>query len=120
MTDWVQMILAAEADKAPQAPMTQFIWLFVLIGLAFYFIIFRPQKREQVEKEKMLATVEKGDRVVTIGGIHGTVAGVDTTNKTVTVNVGKGVLIEFSRNAVASIERKGKKAAEETPKEKET
>jgi preprotein translocase subunit YajC len=119
MTQWAEMILAAGTDKAPEAPMTQFIWLFALIGLAFYFIIFRPQRREQVQKEKMLSTVEKGDRIVTIGGIHGTVAGVDTTNKTVSVNVGKGVVIEFSRNAIATIEKKGKKAAEEAPKEKE-
>jgi preprotein translocase subunit YajC len=120
MTEWMKMILAAPAgDGSPSAPTTQFIWLILLIGMAFYFIIFRPQRREQAQKDKMLSAVEKGDRVVTIGGIHGTVAGVDTTNKTVSINVGKGVMIEFSRNAVASVEKKGKKAAEEAPKEKE-
>jgi len=99
--------------------MPQLLMLFVMIGLAFYFIIFRPQKREQASKEKMLASVEKGDRVVTIGGIHGTVVGVDETRKTVFVDVGKNVRIEFSRNAVSSVEKKGKKGAEEPPKEKE-
>lgn len=116
--DWMQMVLmAGEEGSRPRAPLEQFIWLFVIIGLAFYFILIRPQKREQAEKQKMIAAVAKGDRVVTIGGIHGTVAGVDQTHNTVSVDIGKNVKIEISRSAVSSIEKKGKKAGAEGSKE---
>jgi len=121
--DWMQFILSLGADAAPtdtsnQSPMgSNLLLLFVPIALAFYFIILRPQKREQATKEKMLAALERGDRVVTIGGIHGTIAGVDEAHKTVTVDVGKGVRIEFSRAAISTVEKKGKKAAEEAGKE---
>ncbi|KPL12968.1 hypothetical protein AMJ85_00745 [candidate division BRC1 bacterium SM23_51] len=112
----MQMVLAAAGEGSPRAPMEGFIWLIVIMVLAFYFIIIRPQKREQQEKQKMVASVSKGDRVVTIGGIHGTVAGVDQTRNTVSVDVGKNVKIEFSRNAVSSVEKKGKKAGPENSK----
>lgn len=112
--DWMQMIMAAapQADK-PKSPMESFIMLFVMIILAFYFIILRPQKREQQQKQQMLNTVEKGDRIVTIGGIHGVVAGVDQTKNTVHVDIGKKVNIEFSRNAISTVEKKNRKSAEQ-------
>jgi preprotein translocase subunit YajC len=118
MIDWLQLVLAANTEGQPRAPIQEMIWLFVLIGLAFYFIIIRPQKREQAEKQKLLSTVEKGDRVVTIGGIHGTVASVDQQRETVLVDVGKNVRIDFSRQAIARIEKKGRKSDGEGGKQK--
>jgi len=114
------MVLAAGTDKPPDSPMSQFLILIAMIGVAFYLIILRPQKREQHKKEQMLTSLDKGDRIVTIGGIHGTVVGVNETKKTVSVDVGKNVRIEFSRNAVSTIEKKAGKAAEEATKDKET
>lgn len=115
MADWLQVIMAAAPDK-PESPMPQFMMLFVMIILAFYFIILRPQKREQQQKQQMVNLLEKGDRVVTIGGIHGVVAGVDQNKNTVHVEIGKNVKIEFSRNAISSVEKKGKKSAEQSDK----
>lgn len=117
--DWMQFILSVGADAPPtdtssQNPMATMLWLFIPIALAFYLIIIRPQKRDQATKERMISALERGDRVVTIGGIHGIVAGVDEAHKTVTVDVGKGVRIEFSRAAISTVEKKSKKAAEET------
>jgi len=100
----------AAGGEPPRQPLFEMLWLIAIIGLAFYFIIIRPQKREQVQKQQMLASLQKGDRVVTIGGIHGTVAGIDQNRNTVTIDVGKNVKIEFSRSAISTVEKKGKTA----------
>lgn len=74
---------------------------FGLIILIFYFFIIRPQNKKQKETEKMLSALKKGDKVVTIGGIHGVIS--STKEKTVIVKVDDNTKIEFSRNAVASV-----------------
>jgi len=114
MSDYLQLIIGATTDAAPRQPMMEFLWIFALIGLAFYFIIIRPQKREQKDKKDLISKVQKGDRVVTIGGIHGKVSGVDQTRNTVAIDVGKNIKIEFSRNSITSVEREGKKSSQES------
>ena len=74
---------------------------FGLIILIFYFFIIRPQNKKQKETEKMLSALKKGDKVVTVGGIHGVVS--STKEKTVIVKVDDNTKIEFSRNAIASV-----------------
>ena len=49
---------------------------FLLIAVIFYFFLIRPQNKKQKETEKMLNALKKGDKVITIGGIHGTVSSV--------------------------------------------
>ena len=49
---------------------------FILILFIVYFLMIRPQMKRQKEKKNMLESLQKGDKVVTIGGIHGTVVGV--------------------------------------------
>ena len=56
---------------------------FVLIILIFYFLMIRPQKKRDKEAKAMLAAMKKGDKVVTIGGIHGTVVMVKDNEKVV-------------------------------------
>ena len=74
---------------------------FGLIILIFYFFIIRPQNKKQKETEKMLSALKKGDKVVTVGGIHGVIS--STKEKTVIVKVDNNAKIEFSRNAIASV-----------------
>lgn len=75
---------------------------FVIIIVIFYFFLIRPQNKKQKETEKMLAALKKGDKVVTIGGIHGVVSSVK--EKTVIVKVDDNAKIEFTRSAIASVE----------------
>ncbi len=74
---------------------------FGLIILIFYFFIIRPQNKKQKETEKMIAALKKGDKVVTIGGIHGVIS--STKEQTVIVKVDDGAKIEFSRSAISSV-----------------
>ncbi len=75
--------------------------MFGAIFLIFYFMIIRPQQKRAKEREKMLSTMDKGDKVVTSGGLHGTIAGLD--DKTVLLQVADNVKMKFERSAIASI-----------------
>ena len=74
---------------------------FGLIILIFYFFIIRPQNKKQKETEKMLSALKIGEKVVTVGGIHGVIS--STKDKTVIVMVDDNAKIEFSRNAIATV-----------------
>jgi preprotein translocase subunit YajC len=88
---------------------TQLITMLVTFGLiivVFYFLVIRPQNKKQKDAKKMLHSITKGDRVVTIGGLHGSVEAVK--DDTVVLKVDDNVKLKFSKSAVASVlERKG-------------
>ena len=84
---------------------------FLLIIIIFYFYLIRPQNKKQKETEKMLAALKKGDKVITIGGIHGTISSVK--EKTVIVKVDENVKLEFNRSAISSVEKTDAEKAKE-------
>ena len=75
--------------------------MFGAIFLIFYFMIIRPQQKRAKQREKMLSNMQKGDKVVTSGGLHGIIAGLD--EKTVLLQVGDNVKLKFERSAIASV-----------------
>jgi preprotein translocase subunit YajC len=78
---------------------------FGLIIVVFYFLVIRPQNKKQKDAKKMLASVRRGDRVVTIGGMHGTVESVKEDS--VILKVDDNAKIKFSKSAVSQVlERK--------------
>ncbi len=85
--------------------------MFALIIGIFYFLILRPQQKRQKDRQKLLDAVKKGDKVITAGGLHATVAGLD--EKTVLLQVADNVKMKYERSAIATIIREG----EMTPKE---
>ena len=72
----------------------------VLIGLVFYFFIYRPQQKREEEHEEMVANLEQGDKIVTVGGIHGTVQRIDDTNILAQVD-SKGTKLRIDKDAIA-------------------
>jgi preprotein translocase subunit YajC len=91
---------AAPGDGA-QGGMFSTIIMFVIIIAIFYLLIIRPQSKKRKETEKMLSALKKGDKVVTIGGIYGTIQSVKES--TVIIKVDDNVKLEFSRSAVSNI-----------------
>lgn len=78
---------------------------FGLVFLIFYFLIIRPQNKKQKETKAMLASLQKGDKVVSIGGIRGTIQSLK--EDTVVIKVDTNTTMEFNRSAVATVlERK--------------
>ena len=67
----------------------------------FYLLLYRPQKRAQKEREEMLNSLQKNIRIVTIGGIYGTITELD--DKIVKLKIADKVEIEISRGSVGSI-----------------
>jgi preprotein translocase subunit YajC len=98
---------AAQPAAGQQGPgLQQFLPMIVVIIALFYFMILRPQKKEQRKREETLGAVAKGDSVVTVGGIHGTVESVDPAKGIVTVLVAPKVSLRFSKTAISSVTKK--------------
>ena len=74
---------------------------FGLVFVVFYLLIIRPQSKRNKETKKMLANLKKGDKVVTIGGIHGVVKSL--TDEAVTLKVSGDITLEFSRSAISRV-----------------
>ena len=106
---------AAGAAGSTGSMMTTFV-TFGLIIVIFYFLIIRPQKKRDRETKEMLAAIKKGDKVVSMGGIHGTVVAVKET--TIVVKVDDNTRIEFSRNAISSIVNRKAETTEPSSKKK--
>jgi len=81
--------------------MTQILFLYVPIGLIFYFLVIRPQRQQQKKMKLMLANLKKNDEVVTNSGIHGTV--VILKDRSVVLRVDENCRIEFDRDAIAAV-----------------
>ncbi|MEM1043783.1 MAG: preprotein translocase subunit YajC [Bacteroidota bacterium] len=77
---------------------------FLLVFVVFYFFIIRPQKKREDTRKAMISAVKKGDRIVTIGGVHATVTKVDENS--VLAQVDDNVKLRFDKNAVASVQTK--------------
>ncbi len=112
MSTLVLVMMAQPQGGSPEGGLFSTLIMFALIIGIFYFLILRPQQKRQKDRQKMLDQVRKGDKIVTAGGLHGTVAGVD--DKTLLVQVADNVKLKFDRSAVASIVREGEGDSKES------
>jgi preprotein translocase subunit YajC len=106
---------AGTEGQGPTSFLTGLIPFAAIIAI-FYFLIIRPQNKKQKETQRMLAALKKGDRIVTIGGIHGVIQNVKESS--VIVKVDENTKLEFSRSAISGIEaaaREEKADSSETP-----
>ncbi|CAM2853151.1 preprotein translocase subunit YajC [Paenibacillus sediminis] len=72
---------------------------FVLMFAVFYFLLIRPQQKKQKTRTAMLNALKKGDKIVTIGGLHGTI--VELTDDTVVLKVNDVTKLTFDRNSIS-------------------
>ena len=99
------MINYAHAQAATQQPsmLASFIPL-ILIFLIFYFLLIRPQQKKQKEHKVILDSIQRGDEILSSGGILGKVIKVD--NDKLTVEISKGVNVTIIRSTVADVIKK--------------
>lgn len=76
--------------------------IMIVLFAVMYFLIIRPQKKQQQKHAETLKQLQKGDHVVTIGRLHGVVDDIDTENKTITLDC-DGIYLVFDMNAVAKV-----------------
>ncbi len=110
------LLMAADGPSAPapsDAPggagggvggssMGMLIMLPLIFGL-MYFIVIRPQRREEKKRKELMSALNRGDKVTTIGGIHGEVVAVGEATVDLRVNVsGAEAVLRFNKGAIAS------------------
>jgi preprotein translocase subunit YajC len=87
---------------------------FILIFVIFYFLLIRPQQKRQrlaqSERDSMLKALKPGDKVVTTGGIYGTIVAVREKDDTVQLRIAQSVSVEAERSAVARLQTSEKEA----------
>jgi len=100
------ILLQAESQSNP---MGMLIPMLAIFGI-FYFLLIRPQQKRQKKQETMLKSIDKGDDVVTAGGLHGKVTGV--TDDVLTVDIGgvKGdrMRVKVARARIDRVQKTGK------------
>jgi len=82
------------------AGMANILFLVVIFGI-FYFMLIRPQQKQQKKHKEMLNNLNKNDEVVTMGGIHGTI--INVKEKTFVLRVDDNVKIEIDKNAISYV-----------------
>ena len=82
---------------------------FVPIFLILYFLLIRPQQQQKKKLDQMLKTLKKGDRVLTTGGIYGTVLGVDDAKAVLRIAEGQkeDVKVEFAKSSIVQVLAEG-------------
>lgn len=73
----------------------------ILMFVIFYFLLIRPQQKRTKEHRQMISNLKKGDRIVTSGGIHGRITGMD--DSTLTVEIADKVRVKVARGNVSNL-----------------
>ena len=89
-----------QAGSGPGSILIQMAPIVLVLGI-FFFLVIRPQQRERKRKEEMLTALKKGDRVVTTGGLIGTIIGLG--EQTLTLKIADSVRVECLRSAVTGL-----------------
>lgn len=95
------MAMAPSPDGEGAAGSSQFLIMILVFFGIFYFIVIRPQQKEQKRHQARINSLKKNDRVVTSGGIHGVVRA--TKEKTLVLEIADGVKITINRNSVSGV-----------------
>jgi len=75
------------------------VWPFLLMGLVFYFMLYRPQKKEQKKRADMLSALRRGDKIVTLGGICGEITKVNENN--VILKIADDIEVKVIKGAIS-------------------
>lgn len=80
---------------------------FILIFVIIYFLMLRPQQKRQKAHQRLLTELKKGDRVVTNGGMFGTIAGFNEKENVVVLKIDDNTKVELLRSSIAGRVEKG-------------
>lgn len=92
--------LAEAAGTGGAGGLFQLLWPIALMFGVLYFLLIRPQQKRQKQRNQMLTALKKGDKVVTIGGLHGTI--VEISDDSVVLLVNDATKLTFERSAINS------------------
>lgn len=93
------LVFLAQETTEPTGSGLSSLYIFLLLGVVFYFLMIRPQRRRAAKQEDLVTSLEVGDKVRTVGGIRGTIESL--TDDTFVLRLAEGS-IEIERRAVAA------------------
>jgi preprotein translocase subunit YajC len=93
--------MAPQGGEGGSGSLISTVIMFGAIFAIFYFMIIRPQQKRAKEREKLLSNIEKGDKIVTSGGVHATIVGIE--EKTVLIEIAPNVKVKVERSAIGSV-----------------
>lgn len=96
-------------DNEPVAALANFMPIALML-LIFYFLLYRPQKKARQERDAMLSNLKVGNRVITIGGMYGTI--IALTDEVVRLKIADNVEVEFARASINGVAPENKETAE--------
>jgi preprotein translocase subunit YajC len=112
------MLMAAPGADGSSGSIVPTLVTFGLVFVIFYFLIIRPQNKKKKDSADLLKALKKGDRVVSIGGIHGTIQSLK--DDSVVLKIDANTKITLSRSAISNVveqNRPAKKVVEEPVEE---
>ena len=100
----IVLLIGSCVPAGDEGGSTGFDWAtigaMVVIFVAFYFILIRPQRKKQKEQQAMVSQLKKGVKIVTAGGIWGTIE--STSDDSVVIKIESGATMRISRSSIAS------------------
>lgn len=87
-------------EPAPTSGLDSMVWLIVIWIVVLYFFFMRPNRRKEKQRKEQIAAIQKGDKVITIGGIHGEVMKISDEVITIRTDEKTGATLKCSRAAV--------------------
>lgn len=112
--------LAQATNQGGGGSQLGFMFFLIIMLVVYWVFLIRPQSKKRKELAQKLSNLKKGDRVVTIGGVHGKI--VSVKDKVVVLRVDDRAEITFDKNAISTVEAQGKEepaAADNKDKEEE-
>ncbi len=101
MSNLLIALMAPQGGGDAGGGMISTVVMFALIIFIFYFMIIRPQSKRQKERGKMLEAMKKGDKVVTNGGLHGKIVGME--EKTLLLEIADNVKVKVEKSAIGAV-----------------
>jgi len=94
------ILMAGGAEGSGGGGFATLIW-FGLIFVVMYLLLIRPQRKKQKEHQKLLSDLKKGDKVVTSGGMFGTIFAIDEDRSRVVLKINENTKLEFLKTSIA-------------------
>ncbi|MDP6570794.1 MAG: preprotein translocase subunit YajC [Candidatus Marinimicrobia bacterium] len=100
----MDILLAQSGTGAPAGSGLAAFLPFILIGIVFYFLILRPQTKQRKNHESVIASLKKGDKILTRGGLYGKIVNFQGKNDNkIVIDAGSGVKLSVARSYIAGL-----------------